>query len=202
MCFFNNCCNNFRCINNLNRSCPNQNVVVRPVYVPGPQGPRGPQGPVGPQGPTGATGATGATGPQGPIGLTGPQGPQGETATNDAVYTTATATVTAGSQVPLTVNVALPDTTITVTDGAIVLSEGYYLVNYGFTADTVTTASVDLELNGAEVDSIVSDGGATVVNGDRSIIVNASTGSELTLTNGGATELTNGDLYVTVVKIA
>ncbi|MBO5713347.1 MAG: collagen-like protein [Clostridia bacterium] len=217
MCIFNNCCNNLR------NNCANSNppVIVKPVYIPGPRGPMGPQGvqgrqgPTGPQGPqgiqgaTGATGATGpqgpigltgATGPQGPIGLTGPQGPQGEvgaTATNDALYSTATATVTEGSQVPLTTTVALPDTTITVTDGAVTLTEGYYLINYGFDSATDTVNTLNLLVNGVEYDTL-----SGALSGDRTVIVNASNGTTLTLENGSANTFTNSNFYLTATKIA
>lgn len=212
MCCFNN--------NNYNNCCDNNRLVVRRVYITGPQGPRGPVGPqgiqgltgatgpigpqgpqgeVGPQGPIGLTGATGATGPVGPQGI---QGEPGETATTDSIFATATSTVTADSQVPLTANVTLPDSDITISGGAITIPEGYYLVNYGYTADTVTDATLNLLLNGAVIDSVTSSGGATYINGNRSVIVNATTLSELTIENGGTTTLTNGDFFITVVKLA
>ena len=220
MCLFNNRCGEFnRCNHNCNNNCGcnNSNQIVRQVYIPGPRGPVGPQGiqgatgATGPQGPIGLTGATGPQGPQGPIGLTGatgPQGPQGiqgpigETATNDAAYLTAAATVTAGSQVPLVESVSLPNSTITIADGTVTLSQGYYLVNYGFDADTVATGSLELLVNGAVYDSVIADGGTTVIGGSSSVIINASENTELTLENGGTTDFTNGDFYVTVVKIA
>ena len=172
----------------------------------GPQGPigltgaTGPQGPIGLTGPQGPQGEVGATGPQGPIGLTGPQGPQGEvgaTATNDALYSTATATVTEGSQVPLTTTVALPDTTITVTDGAVTLTEGYYLINYGFDSATDTVNTLNLLVNGVEYDTL-----SGALSGDRTVIVNASNGTTLTLENGSANTFTNSNFYLTATKIA
>ena len=78
MCCFNN--------NNCNNCCDNNRLVVRRVYITGPQGPRGPVGPQGIQGLTGATGPVGPVGPQGPAGpqgepgnqgIEGPQGPVG-----------------------------------------------------------------------------------------------------------------------------
>ena len=170
MCCFNN--------NNYNNCCDNNRLVVRRVYITGPQGPRGP---VGPQ---------------------GIQGEPGVTATADSIFATATGTVTAGSQVPLTAEVTLPDTAITITDGSITLPAGYYLVNYGYTADTVTDATLNLLLNGTVIDSVTSSGGTTYVTGNRTVIVNATDSSVLSVDNGGTTNLTNGDFFVTVVKLA
>ena len=206
MCIFNNCLQN----NNGNCGCRNNtSVVVRPVYLQGPQGrqgptgPQGPQGPTGPQGPQGPIGLTGATGPQGPIGLTGatgpqgPQGIQGETATNDALYATAVATVTEGSQVPLTATVSLPNTTITVADGAATLTAGYYLVSYGFNTTTEGNYLVSLLVNGTIYSSVNDD-----LSGERTVIVNANDGTTLTLENGTGGTLTDANFNLTITKLA
>ena len=125
----------------------------------GPQGPQGPQGetglqcPVGPQGPqgetgaTGATGATGPVGPQGPQGETGPQGPAGTSALQDALYAYGgTQTVESGAIIPLANSVTTPTTTMALTDNALVLPTGTYLITYGATGERTTDGNLSVQL--------------------------------------------------------
>ncbi len=171
----------------------------------GPIGPIGPQGPQGEQGPIGLTGATGATGPQGPIGLTGatgPQGPQGPAGSSDAIYASSgVSTVEAGGSAPLTLTAVTPDSSMSVGANAVTLSEaGYYLVSYYLTG---TSSSVDysLYLNGTAISTIL-DSEATVTTVSKTLLINASAGSSLTLINTGDTSLAITDTGITVLKVA
>ena len=162
--FGNSCCNN----NQRPCGCSGAHTIE---YIRGPIGPQGPVGPMGPMGPmgaqgpvgpTGATGATGATGPQGPQGETGPQGPvgpqgpQGETgpqgpagtsALQDALYAYGgTQTVESGAIIPLANSVTTPATTMALTDNAIVLPAGTYLITYGVTGERTTDGNLSVQL--------------------------------------------------------
>ena len=228
------CClfgNNRNC--NCNGSCVNNCRGPRGPQGPtgatgarGPIGPQGPVGPIGPQGPTGATGATGPIGPQGPQGETGPigpqgptgatgatgpigpQGPQGETGpagTNDAIYATVDEViVTAGNIIPLTFSASTPDTTMTVSDGSInVTDAGVYLVSYYVGGSVPTNEFVtQLYLNGAPVtnEQIVQSNSAGAAS--KTILLSIPAGSTLSLYNTSATEATLSGASLTVLKIA
>ena len=152
----------------------------------GPQGltgATGPQGPIGPQGLTGATGPQGPVGPQGPTGATGPQGPAG---LSDAIYASiADTTVVAGGIIPIALDTATPDTSMSVVNNQIEITEdGVYLVS--FSADG-TVAGQDfltsLYLNGAQVpnETLTQPDGASktlllsLTDGDALSIYNTST---------------------------
>ena len=164
----------------------------------GPIGPQGPVGPIGPQGPVGPTGATGATGATGPVGPIGPAG------TNDAVYTVATAaTIAAGGIIPLTLSTATADTTMTVTDNAVNVTEaGTYLVSY-FTDGSVATGDfiTSLYLNGAAVANESLDVGADGT-ASKTILLNLAAGDTLALYNTSATDATLDNAGLTVLKLA
>ena len=185
----------------------------------GPAGPQGIQGEQGPQGPIGLTGATGATGPtgpqgpagpqgiqgeqgpQGPTGATGPQGPQGEQGLpglNDSIFASATGEIAEQTTAPLTLSVATPSSTITVSDNAINLPTGYYLVTYNLS--TASTGNIDLllQLNGTTISSIEST--STETDASRTLLVNATTPSTLTLFNNGSA-ITPSNLGVTVTRL-
>jgi len=129
-----------------------------PVGPIGPQGPAGetgatgPQGPIGPIGPQGPVGETGATGPQGPIGPIGPQGPAGVAGLQAyAFYTSAPATLTTGTTIPLTATVDQGSTFISLTGDTVVLAPGDYEVIYALTSSLApadTSFSVTPVLNG------------------------------------------------------
>lgn len=195
----------------------------------GPQGAQGPQGPQGPQGatgatgatgPVGATGATGATGPQGPQGIqgetgatgaTGPQGPQGEPGTSalqDALYAYGgTQTVASGAIIPLANSTSTPTTTMTLTDNAIVLPAGTYLVTYGATGTRTTDGNLSAQLyaNGSALaNEIVSDNAtsANSANLSKTILYTAAAdGTTLSLynTSGESVNLTGAN--ITAVRI-
>ena len=208
------------CNCNRNANCNNVTIVRGPIGPTGPQGPRGVQGPqgptgaVGPQGPVGATGAvgpqgptgaTGAVGPQGPTGATGAVGPQGPAGTNDAVYATSTvATIAAGSIIPIALTTATPDTSMSVTDNAVNITEaGSYLVSYYVDGSVATDEFVTaLYLNGTQVpnESIVQSNSAGAAS--KTIVLNLSAGDTLSLYNTSATEATLSSAAITVLKLS
>ena len=220
------CCS-FNCNCSQNRC--NHNVYIRgpqgPTGATGARGPIGPQGPVGPIGPTGATGATGpigpqgpqgpigltgATGPQGPVGATGPQGPvgptgpQGPAGTGDAIYANANAvTVASGTIFPLALDSVTPDSTMSVSDNAVNVSEaGYYLVSYSVSSSTGGNQFVaTLYLNGAPVadeNIIPADDAST---SSKTILLSIPAGSTLALYNTSANEATLSSASLTLLKL-
>ena len=176
----------------------------------GPQGPVGPIGPIGPQGPQGPIGLTGATGPQGPVGATGPQGPvgptgpQGPAGTGDAIYANANAvTVASGTIFPLALDSVTPDSTMSVSDNAVNVSEaGYYLVSYSVSSSTGGNQFVaTLYLNGAPVadeNIIPADDAST---SSKTILLSIPAGSTLALYNTSANEATLSGASLTLLKL-
>lgn len=218
--FFNPCCQNSPM-----RYCNQPSIeYVRgpmgPVGATGPRGPMGPQGaqgPVGPQGatgatgatgPVGATGATGATGPQGPVGPQGPQGEPGTSALQDALYAYGgTQTVATGAIIPLANSTSTPTTTMTLTDNAIVLPAGTYLVTYGATGTRTTDGNLSAQLyaNGSALANEIVSNNATSANSanlSKTILYTAATnGTTLSLynTSGESVNLTGAN--ITAVRI-
>lgn len=193
---------------------------VGPVGPAGPQGATGATGPIGPIGPTGATGATGPIGPQGPIGPAGPQGetgatgatgpigpagPAGPAGLSDAIFASSGAdTVDAGAIIPLALVVATPDTSLSVSDNAVnVTEDGTYLVSY-FVGGSVPTNEfiTALYLNGAPItgETIVQSNSAGAAS--KTILLNLSAGDTLSLYNTSATEATLSGASITVLKVA
>lgn len=187
---------------------------VGPTGATGAVGPIGPVGPQGPQGPVGATGATGATGavgpigpvgPQGPVGATGPVGPQGPAGTNDGLYASVgTAVVQPDAIIPLTLDTATADTSMSVTDNDVTFSEaGTYLISY-FSNGSVATGdfSTSLYLNDAIItgESIIFDD--SVGAGSKTILLSVSAGDTLSLYNTSATEATLSSASITALKLA
>lgn len=197
-----------------------------PQGAQGPQGPQGATGATGATGPVGATGATGATGPQGPQGIqgetgatgatgpqgsVGPQGPQGEPGTSalqDALYAYGgTQTVATGAIIPLANSTSTPTTTMTLTDNAIVLPAGTYLVTYGATGTRTTDGNLSAQLyaNGSALaNEIVSDNAtsANSANLSKTILYTAAAdGTTLSLynTSGESVNLTGAN--ITAVRI-
>lgn len=186
----------------------------------GPQGPQGiqgetgatgatgPQGPAGPQGAQGIQGETGATGPQGPVGPQGPQGEPGTSALQDALYAYGgTQTVATNSVIPLANSTSTPTTTMTLTDNAIVLPAGTYLVTYGATGTRTTDGNLSAQLyaNGSALaNEIVSDNAtsANSANLSKTILYTAAAdGTTLSLynTSGESVNLTGAN--ITAVRI-
>ena len=233
--FFNPCCQNTPMRYCNQPSIEYVRGPMGPVGATGPRGPMGPQGAQGPQGPQGATGATGATGPVGATGATGPQGPagpqgaqgiQGETgatgpqgpvgpqgepgtsALQDALYAYGgTQTVATGAIIPLANSTSTPTTTMTLTDNAIVLPAGTYLVTYGATGTRTTDGNLSAQLyaNGSALaNEIVSDNAtsANSANLSKTILYTAAAdGTTLSLynTSGESVNLTGAN--ITAVRI-
>lgn len=198
--FFNPCCQNTPM-----RYCNQPSIeYVRgpmgPVGATGPRGPMGPQGAQGPQGPQGATGATGATGPVGATGATGATGPQGPQGIQGETGAT-------GAIIPLANSTSTPTTTMTLTDNAIVLPAGTYLVTYGATGTRTTNGNLSAQLyaNGSALaNEIVSDNAtsANSANLSKTILYTAAAdGTTLSLynTSGESVNLTGAN--ITAVRI-
>ena len=212
------CCSFFN--GNCRNNCDRFTVVRGPMGPTGPQGARGPIGPQGPQGPVGPTGATGAVGPigpQGPVGATGatgatgavgpigPVGPQGPAGTNDGLYASVgAAVVQPGTIIPLTLDTATADTSMSVTDNDVTFSEaGTYLISY-FSNGSVATGdfSTSLYLNDSPIsgESIVQSNSAGA--GSKTILLSVSAGDTLSLYNTSATEATLSSASITALKLA
>lgn len=180
-----------------------------PVGATGATGAQGPVGPIGPQGPVGATGAqgpVGPVGPQGPVGATGatgaqgPVGPQGPAGTADAIYAFINGTtVPAGATVNVATSISTPDSTITVSGGAVTLPVGYYLVTFSLNS-AVTPYSLELYNNATQVAQISGD--ASSATSSYTVLVYADEGDELTLVNTGDNALVANSVGITVLKVA
>ena len=185
--FFNPCC---------------QNTPMRYCNQPSIEYIRGPMGPVG---------ATGPRGPMGPQGAQGPQGPQGEPGTSalqDALYAYGgTQTVASNSVIPLTLSTTTPTTTMTLSNNAISLLAGTYLVTYGATGTRTTDGNLSAQLyaNGSALaNEIVSDNAtsANSANLSKTILYTAAAdGTTLSLynTSGESVNLTGAN--ITAVRI-
>ena len=203
--FGNSCCNN-----NLRPcGCSGANTIE---YIRGPIGPQGPVGPMGPMGPmgaqgpqgeTGATGATGATGPQGPQGATGPQGPAGTSALQDALYAYGgTQTVGSGAIIPLANSVTTPTTTMALTDNALVLPTGTYLITYGATGTRTTDGNLSVQLyaGGTAIANEIISANASSTNSanlSKTVLYNATAdGTTISLynTSGESVNLTGANI--------
>ena len=190
---------------------------IGPTGATGATGPIGPQGPVGPTGATGATGATGPVGPIGPIGpqgpvgptgatgATGPVGPQGPAGTNDSIYAVLNGTTAdAGASIPLTLGTSTIDSSMSVSDNAINITEdGVYLVSY-FADGSVTADdfSISLYQNGSaltgETITVTGTDGAV----SKTILVNASAGDTLSIYNSATSQATLDGASITALKLA
>ena len=185
-----------------------------PTGATGPQGPIGETGPVGPQGPVGPTGATGPqgpigetgpVGPQGPAGPTGATGPQGPAGTSDAIYANSEAsTVATNSIIPIELNTSTPNTTLTVTDNAVNVSEeGTYLVSY-FVNGSVSENdfTIALYVNGAEVggENIIQQSGAGA--SSKTVLLNLPANSTVSLYNISDQTATLSNASLLVLKVA
>ena len=174
-----------------------------PVGATGATGPIGPQGPIGPAGPTGATGATGATGPQGPTGATGPQGPAG---TGDSIYAVLNGTsAESGAIIPLTLGTSTADTTMSVSDNAINITEtGVYLVSYFVNGSVEETSDFSISLY--QNDSAITGETITLAttNGavSKTILVNANAGDTLAIYNTSTSQMTLLGASITALKLA
>ena len=200
----------------------------------GPQGPAGATGPQGPQGETGATGAVGPqgpagaigpqgpqgeTGPQGPAGATGPQGPQGLTGATGAVgpqgpagvsYTvhaenTATESVATNTIIPISQTAQSTGGTFTVSNNAVNVPIGEYLVTFGGAASTTgaTQKTITLYVNGATSNNVVYDGSDTgITSAAKTVYLNFSSPGTLSIYNTTADTASFNNAFITVTQLS
>ena len=207
------------------------NGLRGPQGVPGPVGPQGPAGatgPQGPQGPQGLTGATGAVGPQGPAGATGPQGPQGETGATGAVgpqgpagatgpqgpagvsYTvhaenTATESVATNTIIPISQTAQSTGGTFTVSNNAVNVPIGEYLVTFGGAASTTgaTQKTITLYVNGATSNNVVYDGSDTgITSAAKTVYLSFSSPGTLSIYNTTADTASFNNAFITVTQLS
>lgn len=207
------------------------NGLRGPQGVPGPVGPQGPAGATGPQGPQGLTGATGAVGPQGPAGATGPQGPQGpqgETGATGAVgpqgpagatgpqgpagvsYTvhaenTATESVATNTIIPISQTAQSTGGTFTVSNNAVNVPIGEYLVTFGGAASTTgaTQKTITLYVNGAASNNVVYDGSDTgITSAAKTVYLNFSSPGTLSIYNTTADTASFNNAFITVTQLS
>lgn len=204
------------------------NGLRGPQGVPGPVGPQGPAGATGPQGPQGLTGATGAVGPQGPAGATGPQGPQGETGATGAVgpqgpqgetgpqgpagvsYTvhaenTATESVATNAIIPISQTAQSTGGTFTVSNNAVNVPIGEYLVTFGGAASTrgATQKTITLYVNGAASNNVVYDGSDTgITSAAKTVYLNFSSPGTLSIYNTTSDTASFNNAFITVTQLS
>lgn len=207
------------------------NGLRGPQGVPGPVGPQGPAGATGPQGPQGETGATGAVGPQGPAGAIGPKGPQGETGATGAVgpqgpagatgpqgpqgpagvsYTvhaenTATESVATNTIIPISQTAQSTGGTFTVSNNAVNVPIGEYLVTFGGAASTTgaTQKTITLYVNGATSNNVVYDGSDTgITSAAKTVYLNFSSPGTLSIYNTTADTASFNNAFITVTQLS
>ena len=202
--------------------------AVGPQGPAGATGPQGPAGAIGPQGPQGETGATGAVGPQGPAGATGPQGPQGETGAMGAVgpqgpagatgpqgpagvsYTvhaenTATESVATNTIIPISQTAQSTGGTFTVSNNAVNVPIGEYLVTFGGAASTTgaTQKTITLYVNGAASNNVVYDGSDTgITSAAKTVYLNFSSPGTLSIYNTTADTASFNNAFITVTQLS
>ena len=185
-------------------------------------GPQGPAGAIGPQGPQGETGATGAVGPQGPAGATGPQGPQGETGPQGpqgetgpqgpagVSYTvhaenTATESVATNAIIPISQTAQSTGGTFTVSNNAVNVPIGEYLVTFGGAASTTgaTQKTITLYVNGAASNNVVYDGSDTgITSAAKTVYLNFSSPGTLSIYNTTADTASFNNAFITVTQLS
>ena len=184
-----------------------------PAGATGPQGPQGetgatgPQGPagaIGPQGPQGETGATGAVGPQGPTGATGPQGPAGVSYTVHA-ENTATESVATNTIIPISQTAQSTGGTFTVSNNAVNVPIGEYLVTFGGAASTTgaTQKTITLYVNGATSNNVVYDGSDTgITSAAKTVYLSFSSPGTLSIYNTTADTASFNNAFITVTQLS
>ena len=145
----------------------------------------------------------GYIGQRGPAGPVGPQGPSG---LNDSVYAeVATATVATGAIIPVFQSASTTPTSSTVTSGIVNVTEGVYLINYGFSGTPSTAAegiSVSLYANGTPLaNGELTQTGTGDVSASKTILYNSTSPTALSLYNTTATTETLSYPYISVTKL-
>ena len=180
------------------------NGLRGPQGVPGPVGPQGPAGATGPQGPQGLTGATGAVGPQGPAGAIGPQGPAGVSYTVHA-ENTATESVATNTIIPISQTAQSTGGTFTVSNNAVNVPIGEYLVTFGGAASTTGAAqkTITLYVNGEVSNNVVYDGSDTgITSAAKTVYMNFSSPGTLSIYNTTADTASFNNAFITVTQLS
>ena len=181
--------------------------AVGPQGPAGAIGPQGPAGAIGPQGPQGETGATGAVGPQGPAGATGPQGPQGPAGVSYTVHAenTATESVATNTIIPISQTAQSTGGTFTVSNNAVNVPIGEYLVTFGGAASTTgaTQKTITLYVNGAASNNVVYDGSDTgITSAAKTVYLNFSSPGTLSIYNTTADTASFNNAFITVTQLS
>lgn len=167
-------------------------------------GPQGPAGAIGPQGPQGETGATGAVGPQGPAGAIGPQGPAGVSYTVHA-ENTATESVATNTIIPISQTAQSTGGTFTVSNNAVNVPIGEYLVTFGGAASTTgaTQKTITLYVNGAASNNVVYDGSDTgITSAAKTVYLNFSSPGTLSIYNTTSDTASFNNAFITVTQLS
>ena len=178
--------------------------AVGPQGPAGAIGPQGPAGAIGPQGPQGETGATGTVGPQGPAGATGPQGPAGVSYTVHA-ENTATESVATNTIIPISQTAQSTGGTFTVSNNAVNVPIGEYLVTFGGAASTTgaTQKTITLYVNGAASNNVVYDGSDTgITSAAKTVYLNFSSPGTLSIYNTTADTASFNNAFITVTQLS
>ncbi|CDD09144.1 collagen triple helix repeat [Clostridium sp. CAG:349] len=194
-------------------------------------GPQGPAGATGPQGPAGVsytvhaentatesvatnaiipisqtaqTGATGAVGPQGPAGATGPQGPAGVSYTVHA-ENTATESVATNAIIPISQTAQSTGGTFSVSNNAVNVPIGEYLVTFGGAASTTgaTQKTITLYVNGEATNNVVYDGSDPgITSAAKTVYLNFSSPGTLSIYNTTADTASFNNAFITVTQLS
>ena len=177
---------------------------VGPQGIPGPRGFNGLRGPQGVPGPVGPQGPAGATGPQGPQGETGPQGPAGVSYTVHA-ENTATESVATNAIIPISQTAQSTGGTFTVSNNAVNVPIGEYLVTFGGAASTrdATQKTITLYVNGAASNNVVYDGSDTgITSAAKTVYLNFSSPGTLSIYNTTADTASFNNAFITVTQLS
>lgn len=177
---------------------------VGPQGIPGPRGFNGLRGPQGVPGPVGPQGPAGATGPQGPQGETGPQGPAGVSYTVHA-ENTATESVATNTIIPISQTAQSTGGTFTVSNNAVNVPIGEYLVTFGGAASTTgaTQKTITLYVNGATSNNVVYDGSDTgITSAAKTVYLNFSSPGTLSIYNTTADTASFNNAFITVTQLS
>ena len=183
------------------------NPPARLCSVSGPRGPVGPQGIPGPRGFNGLRGPQGVpgpVGPQGPAGATGPQGPAGVSYTVHA-ENTATESVATNTIIPISQTAQSTGGTFTVSNNAVNVPIGEYLVTFGGAASTTgaTQKTITLYVNGTASNNVVYDGSDTgITSAAKTVYLNFSSPGTLSIYNTTADTASFNNAFITVTQLS
>ena len=183
------------------------NPPARLCSVSGPRGPVGPQGIPGPRGFNGLRGPQGVpgpVGPQGPAGATGPQGPAGVSYTVHA-ENTATESVATNAIIPISQTAQSTGGTFSVSNNAVNVPIGEYLVTFGGAASTTgaTQKTITLYVNGEATNNVVYDGSDPgITSAAKMVYLNFSSPGTLSIYNTTADTASFNNAFITVTQLS